>query len=112
MASVTIALVTMRIFDRVLGRGKSVVCWAVVPSSVVRTVLKTTVPALVNCHVAKNLEGSSLAGSIGGNNAHAANVVAALFIACGQVRWILYSKGHLFLRFKISYFRYIKQIII
>ena len=73
---------------RVLGRGKSVVCWAVLPGAVVKSVLKTTVPAIVNCHVAKNLEGSALAGSIGGNNAHAANIVAALFIACGQVSLI------------------------
>jgi hydroxymethylglutaryl-CoA reductase (NADPH) len=32
----------------------------------------------------QNLIGSSLAGSIGGNNAHAANLVAAIFIATGQ----------------------------
>ncbi|KAA0199991.1 hypothetical protein HAZT_HAZT001385, partial [Hyalella azteca] len=59
-------------------------CGAVVPGSVVRSVLKTSVEALVQTHVAKNLEGSALAGSIGGNNAHAANIVAAIFIACGQ----------------------------
>ncbi|KAF2368953.1 Hydroxymethylglutaryl-CoA reductase eukaryotic/archaeal type [Trinorchestia longiramus] len=68
----------------VRGRGKYVVSGAVIPSSVVRSVLKTTVPALVQTHIAKNLEGSALAGSIGGNNAHAANIVAAVFIACGQ----------------------------
>ncbi|XP_067928194.1 3-hydroxy-3-methylglutaryl-coenzyme A reductase-like [Watersipora subatra] len=66
------------------GRGKSVVCEAVISSHVVKTVLKTTVPALVELNVSKNLVGSALAGSIGGNNAHAANVVAAIFIACGQ----------------------------
>lgn len=32
----------------------------------------------------KNLVGSALAGSIGGFNAHAANIVAATFIATGQ----------------------------
>ncbi|XP_047736866.1 3-hydroxy-3-methylglutaryl-coenzyme A reductase-like isoform X2 [Hyalella azteca] len=68
----------------VRGRGKYVVSGAVVPGSVVRSVLKTSVEALVQTHVAKNLEGSALAGSIGGNNAHAANIVAAIFIACGQ----------------------------
>ena len=33
----------------------------------------------------KNLVGSAMAGSIGGFNAHAANIVAAIYIACGQV---------------------------
>uniref|UniRef100_A0A8C2PZJ1 3-hydroxy-3-methylglutaryl-coenzyme A reductase n=1 Tax=Cyprinus carpio TaxID=7962 RepID=A0A8C2PZJ1_CYPCA len=31
-----------------------------------------------------NLVGSAMAGSIGGYNAHAANIVAAIYIACGQ----------------------------
>lgn len=62
------------------------VCEAVVPGKVVTEVLKTSVAALVEANITKNLVGSSLAGSIGGNNAHAANVVAAMFIACGQVR--------------------------
>ncbi|XP_063878280.1 3-hydroxy-3-methylglutaryl-coenzyme A reductase-like isoform X2 [Scylla paramamosain] len=66
------------------GRGKSVVCEAVVPGKVVTDVLKTRVSALVEACITKNLVGSSLAGSIGGNNAHAANIVAAMFIACGQ----------------------------
>ncbi|KAK4304019.1 hypothetical protein Pmani_024012 [Petrolisthes manimaculis] len=66
------------------GRGKSVVAEAVVPGRVVTTVLKTSVLALVEANITKNLVGSSLAGSIGGNNAHAANIVAAVYIACGQ----------------------------
>lgn len=66
------------------GRGKSVVCEAVIPGRIVTTLLKTTVAALVDANVTKNLVGSSLAGSIGGNNAHAANIVAAVYIACGQ----------------------------
>lgn len=78
---------------RIDGRGKSVVCEAVISAAVVKTVLKTTVPALVELNVSKNLIGSSLAGSIGGNNAHAANVVAAVFIACGQVcRFTIHKK--------------------
>ncbi|CAL4119695.1 unnamed protein product [Meganyctiphanes norvegica] len=66
------------------GRGKSVVCESFVPGKVVTSVLKTSVQALVEANITKNLVGSSLAGSIGGNNAHAANIVAALYIACGQ----------------------------
>lgn len=66
------------------GRGKSVVCEVTLPSHVIVKTLKCTVQGLIKLNVAKNLVGSSLAGSIGGNNAHAANVVAACFIACGQ----------------------------
>ncbi|XP_048735547.2 3-hydroxy-3-methylglutaryl-coenzyme A reductase-like [Ostrea edulis] len=66
------------------GRGKSVVCDAVIPSKVVKNVLKTNVSALVDLNVNKNLIGSAMAGSIGGFNAHAANVVSAIFIATGQ----------------------------
>jgi hydroxymethylglutaryl-CoA reductase (NADPH) len=66
------------------GRGKSVVAEAIIPGDVVRKVLKTDVDALVELNVAKNLVGSAMAGSIGGFNAHAANIVAAIFLATGQ----------------------------
>ena len=66
------------------GRGKSVVAEAIIPGEVVRKVLKTDVDAMVELNVAKNLVGSALAGSIGGNNAHAANIVTAIFLATGQ----------------------------
>lgn len=54
--------------------------------------LKTTVEALLELNISKNLVGSAMAGSIGGFNAHAANVVTAIFIATGQVR----TEGDLF----------------
>ncbi|XP_007941541.1 3-hydroxy-3-methylglutaryl-Coenzyme A reductase [Orycteropus afer afer] len=66
------------------GRGKSVVCEAVIPAKVVREVLKTTTEAMIEVNVNKNLVGSAMAGSIGGYNAHAANIVTAIYIACGQ----------------------------
>ncbi|KAG1714719.1 3-hydroxy-3-methylglutaryl-coenzyme A reductase [Nymphon striatum] len=66
------------------GRGKSVVCEAVVPENIVKSVLKTNVQSLVDVNISKNLIGSSIAGSIGGCNAQAANIVAAIFIATGQ----------------------------
>ncbi|RWS27589.1 3-hydroxy-3-methylglutaryl-coenzyme A reductase-like protein [Leptotrombidium deliense] len=66
------------------GRGKSVVCEAEIPAKIVRDVLKTTVPALVDVNVSKNLIGSAMAGSIGGFNAQAANIVTAIYIATGQ----------------------------
>ncbi|XP_010134493.1 PREDICTED: 3-hydroxy-3-methylglutaryl-Coenzyme A reductase isoform X2 [Buceros rhinoceros silvestris] len=66
------------------GRGKSVVCEAVIPAKVVREVLKTTTEDIVEVNINKNLVGSAMAGSIGGYNAHAANIVTAIYIACGQ----------------------------
>uniref|UniRef100_A0A6Q2Z0I3 3-hydroxy-3-methylglutaryl coenzyme A reductase n=1 Tax=Esox lucius TaxID=8010 RepID=A0A6Q2Z0I3_ESOLU len=66
------------------GRGKSAVCEATVPARVVREVLKTSTASLVELNINKNLVGSAMAGSIGGFNAHAANIVAAIYIACGQ----------------------------
>lgn len=66
------------------GRGKSVVAEAIIPGEVVKSVLKTDVDTLVELNVNKNLIGSAMAGSVGGFNAHAANIVAAIFIATGQ----------------------------
>ncbi|KAF8589091.1 hypothetical protein K439DRAFT_1528032 [Ramaria rubella] len=66
------------------GRGKSVVAEAVIPGKVVKSVLKTTVEALCHLNVKKNLIGSAMAGSIGGFNAHAANILTAIFLATGQ----------------------------
>ncbi|KAI8902637.1 hydroxymethylglutaryl-coenzyme A reductase-domain-containing protein [Globomyces pollinis-pini] len=66
------------------GRGKSVVSEAVIPGNVVVSVLKTTVRALVELNHAKNLVGSAMAGSVGGFNAHAANILTAIYIATGQ----------------------------
>lgn len=66
------------------GRGKSVVAEATIPGDVVRKVLKSEVSALVELNISKNLVGSAMAGSIGGFNAHAANLVTAVFLALGQ----------------------------
>ncbi|AQK54713.1 3-hydroxy-3-methylglutaryl-coenzyme A reductase 2, partial [Zea mays] len=66
------------------GRGKSVVCEARVKGGVVQSVLKTTVQKLVELNIVKNLAGSAVAGALGGFNAHASNIVTALFIATGQ----------------------------
>uniref|UniRef100_A0AAX7SXY8 3-hydroxy-3-methylglutaryl coenzyme A reductase n=1 Tax=Astatotilapia calliptera TaxID=8154 RepID=A0AAX7SXY8_ASTCA len=66
------------------GRGKSAVCEATIPAKVVREVLKTSTEALVEVNINKNLVGSAMAGSIGGFNAHSANLVTAIYIACGQ----------------------------
>ena len=49
-----------------------------------RSVLKSDVNALVELNTAKNLIGSAMAGSVGGFNAHASNIVTAMFLATGQ----------------------------
>ncbi|CAF1348115.1 unnamed protein product [Adineta ricciae] len=66
------------------GRGKSVVAEVVISHEILEKVLKTNASRLVELNQSKNLLGSIMAGSIGGFNAHAANLVAAMFIACGQ----------------------------
>ncbi|KAK2377479.1 3-hydroxy-3-methylglutaryl-coenzyme A reductase 1 [Trifolium repens] len=66
------------------GRGKSVVCEAIIKEEVVKKVLKTSVSALVELNMLKNLAGSAIAGTLGGFNAHASNIVSAIFIATGQ----------------------------
>ncbi|KAK6201673.1 3-hydroxy-3-methyl-glutaryl coenzyme A reductase (HMG-CoA) [Scheffersomyces amazonensis] len=66
------------------GRGKSVVAEARIPAEVVQKVLKSDVDALVELNISKNLVGSAMAGSVGGFNAHAANLVTAVYLACGQ----------------------------
>ncbi|KAI4375752.1 hypothetical protein MLD38_013579 [Melastoma candidum] len=66
------------------GRGKSVVCEALIKGDVVRKILKTSVESLVELNMIKNLTGSAMAGALGGFNAHASNIVSAVYIATGQ----------------------------
>ncbi|XP_047038274.1 3-hydroxy-3-methylglutaryl-coenzyme A reductase [Helicoverpa zea] len=68
----------------VKGRGKRVVCETTISHDSLRTIFKTDAKTLARCNKIKNLSGSALAGSIGGNNAHAANMVTAIYIATGQ----------------------------
>ena len=66
------------------GRGKTVICECVITEEVVKNILKTTPDKLVELNYLKNMVGSAMAGTIGGNNAHASNIVSAMFLACGQ----------------------------
>ena len=66
------------------GRGCSVVAEATLPADVVSRVLKTTPEAAAQLNTAKNLVGSAMAGTSGGFNAHASNIVTAVFLATGQ----------------------------
>lgn len=62
------------------GRGKGVVSEAIVSSEVITKILKTSVQALIEVNISKNLVGSAMAGSIGGFNAHAGNLFIYLLI--------------------------------
>ncbi|OIW23946.1 3-hydroxy-3-methylglutaryl-coenzyme a reductase-like protein [Coniochaeta ligniaria NRRL 30616] len=66
------------------GRGKGVVAEAIIPADIVKSVLKSDVDSMVELNINKNLIGSAMAGALGGFNAHAANIVAAVFLATGQ----------------------------
>lgn len=66
------------------GRGRTIVADAIVKGEVIEKVLKTTVKDLVDVNTNKNLVGSAMAGSVGGFNAHASNILTAIFLATGQ----------------------------
>jgi hydroxymethylglutaryl-CoA reductase (NADPH) len=67
----------------VLGRGKTVSAGVLLKHEMIEKVLKTRADLLIDVNTRKNLVGSARAGALGWN-AHAANMVAAMFIACGQ----------------------------
>ncbi|KIM93460.1 hypothetical protein OIDMADRAFT_46252 [Oidiodendron maius Zn] len=58
--------------------------WIEVPADVLSFVLIIDVDTLVKLIQVKNLVGSAVAGALGSFNAHAANIVATVFIATGQ----------------------------
>ena len=65
------------------GRGKTVSAGVFLSDEVLASVLKTDAKTVAEVNLRKNMEGSARAGSLG-FNAHAANIIAALFIATGQ----------------------------
>lgn len=69
--------------NAVEGRGRSVTADVTIPRDVVEDRFDTTPEAIEEANTRKNLVGSAKAGSLG-FNAHAANVVAAVFLATGQ----------------------------
>lgn len=66
------------------GRGKTVICNTKLDINLFEKYSKIKVNDLVNLNIQKNLIGSALAGSIGGFNSHAANIVSGIFVATGQ----------------------------
>jgi len=65
------------------GRGFEVICSAELKRSVIEEVLKTTPELMLRVADAKLKAGSGIAGAIG-CNLHAANVIAAMYLATGQ----------------------------
>jgi len=68
----------------ILGRGFRGVAVCTVPADVLRKVLHCEVEDFCQLNHEKNFVGSAMANTTGGNNSHAANVVAALYLATGQ----------------------------
>jgi len=69
--------------NAVEGRGRSVTADVHLPADVLDDILKTTPEAMAEGNTRKNFVGSAKAASLG-FNAHAANTVAAVFLATGQ----------------------------
>jgi hydroxymethylglutaryl-CoA reductase (NADPH) len=69
--------------NAVEGRGRTVAADAVLPRELVREKLKTTPEVIAEVNERKTLVGSARAGTLGAN-AHAANVLAAVYLATGQ----------------------------
>mgnify|MGYP000008804791 FL=1 len=69
--------------NAVEGRGRTVTADVTIPREVVEERFDTTPEAIEEANTRKNLIGSAKAGSLG-FNAHAANTVAAVFLATGQ----------------------------
>jgi len=66
------------------GRGKHIVMESLIKKDDLFNILKVSPDEIINLHIQKNLIGSSLAHTMGGNNCNASNIVAGLFIATGQ----------------------------
>ena len=68
----------------ILGRGFRGNAVATVKRDVLRKLLHCDVDDFVTLNHEKNFVGSSMANTVGGNNSHAANIVAAFYLATGQ----------------------------
>ncbi|EKM49433.1 uncharacterized protein PHACADRAFT_201693 [Phanerochaete carnosa HHB-10118-sp] len=66
------------------GHSKSIVAEAIIPGKIVKTVLKTTIEVLCNLNTKKSVVSSATADSVGGFNAHAANILTAISLAAGH----------------------------
>ncbi|MCL5106085.1 MAG: hydroxymethylglutaryl-CoA reductase [Candidatus Marsarchaeota archaeon] len=69
--------------NQILGRGISISAEAIIKRETVEKYFKVTPEKIAKMNYYKNYIGSSMGGAIG-NNAHIANILAAIFIAYGQ----------------------------
>ena len=69
--------------NQILGRGISISAEAIVKKEIVEKYFKVNPEKIAKMNYYKNYIGSSLGGAIG-NNAHIANILAAIFTAYGQ----------------------------
>ena len=69
--------------NMIMGRGRTVAAGVQLTDAMIREIFKTDAATIAEVNMRKNLVGSARAGSFG-FNAQAANIIAALFIACGQ----------------------------
>ena len=69
--------------NAIQGRGRTVAADVQIPADIVESYLKTTPDAIAEANRRKNLVGSIKSVSLGAN-AHAANTIAAAFVATGQ----------------------------
>jgi hydroxymethylglutaryl-CoA reductase (NADPH) len=66
------------------GRGKHVVISITLHNDKFEELSKIQTNSLINLHIQKNLVGSSLSGTIGGNNANVSNIISAFYLSTGQ----------------------------
>jgi len=70
--------------NALLGRGKYVIAECTISPELCDTYLRTTPQKIVDLNIKKNLVGSIINGGVQSANAHAANMLLALYIATGQ----------------------------
>lgn len=68
----------------ILGRGRHIINEVFLSEEFVNKILKTTCKKIHELNISKNLIGSSMAGCVGGNNSHIANIIAGIYAATGQ----------------------------
>ena len=68
----------------ITGRGKHVVMEAEIDPEQLSKILRVGIDEMVDINLNKNMIGSSLAGTMGGNNCNTSNIVAGIFLATGQ----------------------------
>lgn len=66
------------------GRSNTINVETFLEKKIIKSRLNIDYHDLIKLNIDKNLVGSALAGTIGGNNAHVSNIISGLFISTGQ----------------------------